>query len=75
MLLRSRGISEVVWICGGALLLIVTRLMQVRTALRAVREGLDVYLFLAGMMLLAELAATKVCSNGWPTWLHATHAA
>ncbi|HEX4066769.1 MAG TPA: arsenic transporter [Acidobacteriaceae bacterium] len=56
MLVRPRGIAEYVWICSGAVLLIVTRLVPFRTALHAIGEGTDVYLFLTGMMLLAELA-------------------
>ena len=56
MLLRPRGIPEVWWISGGALLLIVMRLVPLRMAGRAVAEGSDVYLFLIGMMLLSELA-------------------
>lgn len=56
MLLRPRSIPEVVWIGSGALLLVVTRLIPLGSAVHAVREGVDVYLFLAGMMLLAELA-------------------
>ncbi len=56
MLLRPRGIAEAYWACGGALLLIVTRLLPLRQAGHAVLEGLDVYLFLIGMMVLAELA-------------------
>jgi arsenical pump membrane protein len=54
MLLRPRGIAEAWWIAGGALLLILTRLLPLAAAGHAVREGLDVYLFLIGMMLLAE---------------------
>ncbi len=56
MLIRPRGISEVWWISGGALLLIGLRLIPLRLAGRAVAEGTDVYLFLIGMMLLSELA-------------------
>src|SRR6202789_2975598 len=56
MLVRPRGIPEVWWISGGALLLIALRLIPVRLAGRAIAEGSDVYLFLTGMMLLAELA-------------------
>ena len=56
MLLRPRDIKEAYWACGGALLLIVTRLLPLRQAGRAVYKGLDVYLFLTGMMILAELA-------------------
>lgn len=40
----------------GALLLLVLRLLSPSQAFAAVRQGTSVYLFLAGMMLLAELA-------------------
>ena len=56
MLLRPRGIAEVWWIGAGAVLLIALRLIPLRLAGHAVAEGIDVYLFLAGMMLLSELA-------------------
>ncbi len=56
MLARPRGIAEVWWIGGGALLLIVCRLIPLRMAGHAIAEGTDVYLFLTGMMLLAQLA-------------------
>lgn len=56
MLTRPRGIPEVWWISGGALLLILLRLVPLKLAGRAVAEGSDVYLFLIGMMLLSELA-------------------
>ena len=56
MLTRPRGLAEWVWVCGGAALLVATRLLPLGAALHAAGEGWDVYLFLAGMMLLAELA-------------------
>ena len=56
MLVRPRGIAEVYWIGGGALLLILLRLVPLKIAGKAVAEGSDVYLFLIGMMLLSELA-------------------
>jgi len=56
MLTRPRGISEVYWIGGGALLLILLRLVPLKLAGKAIAEGSDVYLFLIGMMLLSELA-------------------
>jgi len=56
MLLRPRNIAEVWWVSAGALLLITLRLIPVKLAFSAVKEGTDVYLFLIGMMLLAELA-------------------
>ena len=56
MLLRPRRIAEAYWACGGGTLLILTRLIPLPQAAHAVFEGLDVYLFLTGMMILAELA-------------------
>jgi arsenical pump membrane protein len=56
MLIRPRGIPEVWWISGGALLLIALRLVPLKSAGQAAARGSDVYLFLIGMMLLSELA-------------------
>jgi arsenical pump membrane protein len=56
MLLRPRRIAEAYWACGGAILLILTRLIPLPQAMHAVHEGWDVYLFLTGMMILAEVA-------------------
>jgi arsenical pump membrane protein len=56
MLFRPRGIAEYIWIGLGAIVLILARLLPPRVALHAIGEGLDVYFFLTGMMMLAELA-------------------
>jgi arsenical pump membrane protein len=56
MLVRPRGIAEVYWVSVGSLLLLALRLVPLKLAERAVGKGLDVYLFLFGMMLLSELA-------------------
>jgi arsenical pump membrane protein len=56
MLTRPREVPEVWWISGGALLLIVLRLVPLKLAGQAAAKGSDVYLFLIGMMLLSELA-------------------
>jgi arsenical pump membrane protein len=56
MLVRPRNIPEVYWIGGGVFLLLVLRLVPLPTAGRAAAKGTDVYFFLAGMMLLSELA-------------------
>ncbi|HEX3470697.1 MAG TPA: arsenic transporter [Silvibacterium sp.] len=56
MLLRPWRIAEAVWISAGAALLVVMRLVPFRDAAAAIGKGTDVYLFLIGMMLLAELA-------------------
>jgi arsenical pump membrane protein len=56
MLLRPRAIAEAYWACGGAIVLVLARLIPLRQAAHAAYEGVDVYLFLTGMMILAELA-------------------
>ncbi len=56
VLFRPKEWPEAVWACLGALLLVMLGLIPVPHALAAVGKGLDVYLFLTGMMLLAELA-------------------
>ena len=56
VLFRPRGWPEAVWACLGALLLAACRLISISTAAHAVAKGADVYLFLTGMMLLADLA-------------------
>jgi arsenical pump membrane protein len=65
MLLRPRNIAEVYWVGSGALLLVVMHLIPISLAGRAVAKGTDVYLFLAGMMLLSELAR----ENGVFDWM------
>jgi arsenical pump membrane protein len=56
MLVRPGNIPEVYWIGGGVVLLLVFRLIPFSLAGRAIAKGIDVYLFLLGMMLLSELA-------------------
>lgn len=56
MLLRPFRLPEVIWVSAGALLLCILRLVPLNLAGNAIAEGLDVYLFLIGMMLLSELA-------------------
>ncbi len=59
VLVRPRDISEAWWACGGAAVLLLCALITPRQAGGAVLKGLDVYLFLTGMMLLSELARDK----------------
>jgi arsenical pump membrane protein len=47
---------EFIWAVTGAVLLVALGLLPIRDALTGVAKGTDVYLFLVGMMLLAELA-------------------
>lgn len=56
VLLRPKGWPEAVWACLGAVLMVVGGFLPVAQAAGAIAKGTDVYLFLTGMMLLAELA-------------------
>jgi arsenical pump membrane protein len=56
---RPWGVSEAVWAVAGAAILVLGSLISSSQAWMAVRRGTDVYLFLAGMMVLAELARTE----------------
>ena len=56
MFVKPRRIPEAVWACLGAGLVLALHLITFTKALGAVAKGYDVYLFLAGMMALAELA-------------------
>jgi arsenical pump membrane protein len=56
VLFRPKNWPEAVWACLGAVLMVVCRLLPLAQAGGAIVKGTDVYLFLTGMMLLAELA-------------------
>ena len=56
---RPWGVSEAVWAVAGAAILVLGSLVSPGEAWAAVRKGTDVYLFLAGMMVLSELARTE----------------
>ncbi len=56
VILRPWKIPEALWAVLGALALVLFSLISVSDAWAAVLKGTDVYLFLIGMMVLAELA-------------------
>ena len=56
VILRPFNLAEAVWAVSGAVLLVVLGLISVPEALTGIGKGGDVYLFLFGMMLLAEIA-------------------
>ncbi len=56
VLFRPKDWPEAVWACLGAVLMVVCGLLPLAQAGGAIVKGTDVYLFLTGMMLLAELA-------------------
>jgi arsenical pump membrane protein len=56
VVLRPWRLPEAVWAVAGAVILVASGLLPVAVAWRGVARGTDVYLFLTGMMVLAELA-------------------
>jgi len=56
VIIRPFSWPEFVWAASGAILLVLLGLLSVPDALSGVMKGTDVYLFLVGMMLLAEVA-------------------
>jgi arsenical pump membrane protein len=56
VIIRPFSWPEFVWAGAGAILLVLLGLLSLPDALSGVLKGTDVYLFLVGMMLLAEVA-------------------
>jgi arsenical pump membrane protein len=59
ILTRPFRLGEAWWAVGGALALIAFDFLPVREALAAMGRGADVYLFLLGMLVLAEILRTQ----------------
>jgi arsenical pump membrane protein len=70
---RPFKVPEYIWAMSGAVLLLIFRLLTPVESLAGIAKGLDVYLFLTGMMLLAETAREEKLFD----WLaaHATRLA
>ena len=64
---------EAVWACTGAVLLVASGLLPLSAALAAVGKGMDVYLFLIGMMLLSEVARREGLFD-WVATIAVNHA-
>src|SRR5690349_5506213 len=56
VIIRPFRLPEAIWAVIGAGALVLSGLLPWRDALTGIEKGLDVYLFLIGMMLIAELA-------------------
>ncbi|MFY3432688.1 arsenic transporter [Achromobacter mucicolens] len=74
ILFRPWRLPEYVWATAGAVALVVLGLLPARQAGGAILEGTDVYLFLVGMMLVAEVARQAGLFD-WVAVLAADHAA
>src|SRR5262249_17987627 len=70
LVVRPFRVPGAVWAVAGAILVIALGLLPLPDALAAIERGSDVYLFLAGMMLLSEVARRE----GLFDWI-AAHAA
>ncbi len=73
VIFRPFKTPEFIWAVGGAVLLLIFGLITPTESLSGIAKGMDVYLFLTGMMLLAETAREEGLFN----WLaaHATQRA
>jgi arsenical pump membrane protein len=73
VIIRPFKVTEAIWAVSGALILVVFGLLSPSEGLSGVLKGIDVYLFLTGMMLLAETAREEKLFD----WLaaHATRLA
>ncbi len=56
VIIRPFRLPEAIWAMAGAVALVLLGLLPIADALGGMRKGVDVYLFLTGMMLIAELA-------------------
>jgi arsenical pump membrane protein len=56
VIIRPFRLAEAIWAVVGAAALVLLGLLPFADALVGARKGIDVYLFLTGMMLIAELA-------------------
>jgi arsenical pump membrane protein len=73
VIIRPLKLPEAVWAIAGAIALVLFGLLAPAAALHGVGRGLDVYLFLTGMMLLAEVARDTGLFD-WLAAIAASHA-
>jgi arsenical pump membrane protein len=59
VIVRPWNLPEFIWAVAGAAALVVLQVLPWQQALAAAAKGADVYLFLIGMMLLAEVARNE----------------
>jgi arsenical pump membrane protein len=56
VIIKPFRLPEAIWALAGAAALVLFGVLPIGAALDGMRKGFDVYLFLTGMMLIAELA-------------------
>jgi arsenical pump membrane protein len=59
IVIRPYNLAEAIWPAAAVVVLLLLRAITPQTALLGIGKGIDVYLFLGGMMLLAEIARTE----------------
>ena len=59
VLIRPKGWPEAIWAVTGACLLFISGLISGTDAVEAAIKGLDVYLFLIGMLVISEIARSE----------------
>jgi arsenical pump membrane protein len=65
---RPWNLPEFIWAIAGAALLVLLNLLPLPDALAAAAKGMDVYFFLVGMMLLAEVARQEGLFDWLAAW-------
>ena len=65
---RPWNLPEFIWAIAGAALLVLVNLLPWPEALAAAGKGMDVYFFLVGMMLLAEVARQEGLFDWLAAW-------
>ena len=73
VILRPWRLPEAVWAVAGAAALVLSGQLPLAAAFQGIARGTDVYLFLTGMMLLAEVARQEGLFD-WLAAQAATHA-
>ncbi|MBV9395518.1 MAG: arsenic transporter [Methylobacteriaceae bacterium] len=73
VIVRPWRLPEAIWAVAGAIALVVLGLLPLAETWIAVAKGADVYFFLTGMMLIAELARSEGLFD-WLAGIAAAHA-
>lgn len=68
VIVRPWRLPEFIWAVAGAMLLVLLNLLPWREAIAAASKGVDVYFFLIGMMLLAEVARQEGLFDWLAAW-------
>jgi arsenical pump membrane protein len=73
VILRPWRLPEAIWAVAGAIALVAFGLLPIADAWTGIVKGADVYFFLTGMMLIAELARSEGLFD-WLAGIAASHA-